>query len=118
MATLFERLGGFVGVSKIVTDFYDRVLEDDAIGPFFDNVDMRRLIDHQTKFIATVMGGPVSYSNEALQRVHAHVPIDRAAFDRMRDVMDECLRARGVAETDRAHVIDEIEARAAHVVNK
>ena len=117
MATLFERLGGFSGVSKIVSDFYDRVLDDDTLAPYFEHVDMRRLIDHQTKFIATVMGGPASYTNEALHRAHSHIEIDRPTFDVMRSVMEACLVAQGLSEQDRASVLDEIEARAPYVIS-
>jgi truncated hemoglobin YjbI len=58
MATLFDKYGGFAMVSKIVMDFYDRVLESEIAGPFFDGIDMRRQIDHQTKFIAQILGAP------------------------------------------------------------
>lgn len=118
MATLFDRLGGFAGVSRVVSDFYERVLDDDLLAPHFEDVDMRRLIDHQTKFIATVMGGPTSYANEALRRVHAHMAIDRAAFDAMRKALEQSLAAHGVSEADRALVLEEIEARSAYVVNR
>jgi len=50
--TPFEKYGGFATVSKIVMVFYDRVLDSDIMAPFFDDVDMRRLTDHQTKFIS------------------------------------------------------------------
>jgi hemoglobin len=40
--------------------FYDRVLNSDVIGAYFDDIDMRQLIDHQTKFISQGMGGPAT----------------------------------------------------------
>lgn len=58
--SMFERYGGFAKLSKVMA-FYDRVLDSDVIGDFFEGVDMRRLIDHQTKFISQVMGGPAAY---------------------------------------------------------
>jgi hemoglobin len=56
-----------------VLSFYDRVLTSATIAPFFADVDMRRLVDHQAKFISSVMGGPSSYSTAALREVHAHL---------------------------------------------
>lgn len=56
MATMFERYGGFANVSKIVMSFYDKVLDSDVIGDYFEDVDMWALIDHQTKFIAPPAG--------------------------------------------------------------
>lgn len=41
---------------------------------------MRVLVDHQTKFIALMMGGPASYTDEHLKRVHAHLGIGSTAF--------------------------------------
>ena len=47
--TLYEKYGGFSNVSKIVFAFYDTLLDDDDIGPFFDDIDMAKMVDHQTK---------------------------------------------------------------------
>jgi hemoglobin len=116
--SMFERLGGFAAVHAIVCEFYGRVADDDVLAPYFEHVDMRRLIDHQTKFIASVMGGPASYTNEALRQVHARHPIDRAAFEAMREAMRESLLACEVGEADCATVIEEIEARAPYVINR
>jgi hypothetical protein len=52
MATMFERYGGFATVSKVVMAFYDKALDSDVIGVYFENVDMPALIDHQTNLSA------------------------------------------------------------------
>jgi hemoglobin len=41
-------MGGFAKVRLLVSEFYDRVLDSDTLAPYFDGIDMRRLIDHQT----------------------------------------------------------------------
>ena len=69
--TIFERYGGFATVRKVVSTFYDYVLEDEVTAPYFAGVDMRSQIDHQSKFVSAVMGGPGSYTDEHLQRVDA-----------------------------------------------
>jgi len=46
MSSLFELYGGFASVSKIVMAFYDKILDSDIAGPYFDDVDMKALIDH------------------------------------------------------------------------
>lgn len=65
-ATLFQKYGGFASISRVVLTFYDKALDSDQIGGFFDDIDMPRLVDHQTKFIASLLGGPASYSDERL----------------------------------------------------
>ena len=115
--TLFEKYGGFASVSKMVMAFYDKVLDSDVIGPYFEDTDMRRLVDHQTKFIAQVMGGPASYSNDALRRVHAPLNIDRAAFNEMAALLRETLEEFALAPGDIDTIMDQIFARTGEVVS-
>jgi hemoglobin len=117
-SSLFDRYGGFATVSKFVSAFYDKVLDSDVIGPYFDDVDMRRLVDHQTKFIASVMGGPVSYSDDALRKVHAPYDIDHVAFNEMSRLLRETLEEFGVKPTDVEQIIGEIEAREGVVISR
>lgn len=102
--TIFERYGGFARVSRVVSSFYDRVLDSPVLASYFEAVDMRRLIDHQTKFIAFLMGGPASYTSEHLARVHAHLGIDDRAFDEMTLLLRETLEDFDYDETDIATV--------------
>ncbi len=110
--SLFERYGGFGQISKVVLAFYDKVADSEVIGHYFDHVDMAGLIDHQTKFIASIMGGPASYSNEALQRVHSGLAIDRASFEEMKSLLRETLEEFEFQEVDVETVMSEIESRA------
>lgn len=114
--SMFERYGGFARVSKVVMAFYDRVLDSDRLWAYFEHVDMRRLIDHQTKFIAGTMGGPVSFTDERLREVHAHLGIDRDDFEEMTSIMAATLADFGFAPDDVALVIHEIEAKAPLIV--
>ncbi len=43
MTTLFEQLGGNASVDAAVDIFYRKVLSDDSISHFFDDVDMDRM---------------------------------------------------------------------------
>ncbi len=45
-ASMFERYGGFATVSKVVMAFYEKALDSDIIGDFFEDIDMALLIDH------------------------------------------------------------------------
>lgn len=113
--SLFEKYGGFASVSKVVMSFYDKALDSDVIGPYFDDIDMRRLIDHQTKFIASMMGGPASFSDDMLQRVHARFDIDRSAFAEMAKLLRETLAEYDVQPDDIDAIMAQIDSRA-HLV--
>jgi truncated hemoglobin YjbI len=75
--TMFERYGGIAFVTRFVLSFYDRVLTSATIAPFFADVDMRRLVDHQAKFISSVMGGRRA---TALPRCARRTPICRSTI--------------------------------------
>lgn len=111
MRTLFDQVGGFGFLSKVVLGFYDRVLDDDVLAPFFADTDMRRLIDHQTKFVAYLMDGPASYSDEHLRLAHARLGIDSTAFERMIGVMRSTLEDFGLRDRDVEVVVGRMRAR-------
>jgi len=81
--SLFDKYGGFAQVSRLVLRLYDRLIEDDDIGPFFDDVDLPRLVDHQTKFVSSLLGGPASFTDKQIEMAHRHLDIGDAHFDRL-----------------------------------
>jgi len=50
-ATLADRLGGIAAVKAAVEGMYSRILADDDLAPFFDNVNMTKLKLHQIEFM-------------------------------------------------------------------
>ncbi len=116
--TMFERLGGFAKVSHVVSAFYDNVLESPVLAPYFDGIDMKKQIDHQTKFFSALMGGPASYTDEELERKHARLNITEAAFDELAAVLRETLEDCGLEDSDINGILAEITNRKRFVVTK
>ena len=116
--SIFERNGGFAKVSRVVMSFYDRVLDSPIMSPYFANTDMKLLIDHQTKFVAFLMGGPASFSDEHLERIHRHLNIDREVLDEMVDLLTETLEDFEFSDEDVAAVRKELERRARLIITK
>jgi len=111
MATsLFEKYGGFTTIHSIVIEFYNSVLDSDVVGPFFDETDMDSLIDHQTKFISFLLGGPVSYPEAKLKAAHSNLEIEAQHFDTIKSLLGETLAGFNVEEADIAAVLDKIES--------
>ena len=77
---------------------------------------MRRLIDHQTKFVAFLMGGPASFSNEELERVHSRLNINDREFDEMVELFTETLEDFDFDDSDIAAVQSEILSRKRYIV--
>lgn len=116
MATMFEKYGGFSTVSRIVSAFYDQVMETPALARYFADTDMRQLVDHQTKFIASVMGGPASYSNEQLERVHAKMDITEQDYHAVVGILRETLEDFEVDESDIAAICNDVMNRKRFIV--
>lgn len=116
--TIFERYGGFASVSRVVMSFYDKMLDSPVTSPYFGHTDMKRLIDHQTKFIAAMMGGPASYTNEHLERVHANLGITEHAFLEAMAMLRETLEDFDFTDEDIRQVEDEMMRRKNFVVSR
>jgi hemoglobin len=114
--SVFERVGGFATVRKIVSSFYDRVLDEPILARHFVGLDMARLVDHQAKFMAQVMGGPASYTDEQLQRAHARLQITQAEFAVMAELLHETLEDFDIAAEDVATVDRAFRQREPHIV--
>lgn len=114
--TLFEKYGGFSNVSKVVLAFYDTLLDSDEIGPFFDDVDMSKMVDHQTKFVSSLLGGPASYNDTQLRNLHAHLDVTDAHFDELKVVLSGTLEDHGFEAGDIDAVLGEFETRRTLIV--
>ena len=115
--SLFQKYGGFAKVSRVVLTFYDKVLDSEKIGVFFDGIDMSRLVDHQTKFVSSLLGGPASYTDAQLEQLHAHLAISEQDFDEMALLLGQALDEHGFEPRDREAVIREIEACRGFIVS-
>ena len=108
-ATLYERLGGESAVGAVVNEFYDRVLADDRVAGFFDDVDMADQRSHQTKFLSAVTGGPIQYEGAEMGEAHEGLAISDEEFDVVAGHLDDALREFEVEETDREAVMEAVE---------
>jgi hemoglobin len=116
--TMFTRYGGLAFVSRFVLSFYDRVLASGSLTRFFAHTDMQRLVEHQAKFISSVMGGPASYTDAMLRQAHAHLDIDDAAYDEMIDLFRLTLRDFDIADADVETIISDLNLHRPQIVRR
>ena len=69
--SLYERLGGAPAFQAAVDEFYRRMLTDDRVAHFFEDVDMEGQIAKQAAFLTYVTGGPAEYTGEDMRTAHA-----------------------------------------------
>ena len=114
--SLYDKLGGFSFVRKLVSSFYDRLLDEDTLAPFFVDTDMSALVDHQTKFWATALGGPASYTPEQLRNIHKSMGIKESHFDLVLELVEEILEDHDVEDEDVGTIIQAFEGYRAVVL--
>ena len=71
--SLYERIGGEAAVDAAVDIFYRKVLADDRVNQFFENVDMEKQAAKQKAFLTMAFGGPHNYTGEDMRKGHAHL---------------------------------------------
>ena len=78
---------------------------------------MAQVIDHQTKFIASLMGGPAAFSDERLRQVHRALCLGHADMDEMSRLLRQTLEEFNMAPPDIDAVIAEVEMRRPLIVS-
>jgi hemoglobin len=107
---LYKRLGEQEGIRAVVDDFYDRLLADDQLGPFFETADMGKLRRTQTDFLCEAAGGPETYDAEPVREAHLHIPFTPAHIQRAVELLYESLDAFDVADEDAEAVVQAVAA--------
>ena len=115
--SLYDKYGGFSQINRVVMDLYDNLLESEEVGPYFDDVDMPKLIDHQTKFMAYLLGGPANFADDHLERAHSSLGITPEHFDEMKTILSDTLEGAGFSAEDLETVMGAIEAHRSQVVS-
>ena len=119
--SLYEQLGGEAAVDAAVDVFYRKVLSDDRVRQFFDDVDMDRQIAKQKAFLTLVFGGPVAYTGKEMRAGHAHLlqrGLDDKHVDAVIELLGESLREVGAPEDLIAKVAAIAESARGDVLNR
>ena len=119
--TLYEQLGGEAAVDAAVDVFYRKVLSDDRVSRFFDDIDMDRQIAKQKSFLTMVFGGPVAYTGKDMRAGHAHLikaGLNDSHVDAVIELLGESLREVGAPEHLIAKVAAIAESARADVLNR
>ena len=105
--TLFEQLGGAPAFDSAVEIFYRKMLSDERVARFFEDVDMDRQMAKQKAFLTMVCGGPHHYTGRDMRTAHAKL-LSQGLNDSHVDVVIEHLGATlaelGAKESDIAEV--------------
>jgi hemoglobin len=68
--SLYERIGGENAVRATVMKLYEKILSDDELAPFFENINVEALRRSQSAFVTYAFGGPNHYTGNTMRAAH------------------------------------------------
>ena len=89
MKSLYDKYGGIPVISKIVHNFYGKILKSPDLKKFFENVNIESLMSHQTQ-----------YDLGRLKNAHSRMNIQGEHFAEVAEILEETLEDAGVEEED------------------
>jgi hemoglobin len=121
VSSLFEQIGGAKAMDAAVDVFYRRVLSDDRISHFFEDVDMERQAAKQKAFLTMACGGPSHYTGLDMRKGHAHLVkhgLNDTHFNAVAEHLAGTLKELGVAAPLIQQVLQTAESVRADVLNR
>jgi hemoglobin len=67
---LYGTIGGRLKIKAAVDSFYERVLADPLLRPYFEGFDMEGLRERQSMFVSMLLGGRVVYTGRNIHDAH------------------------------------------------
>jgi hemoglobin len=116
--SLYDRLGGPLAIPAVTESFYRKVLSDNLLAPYFDDVDMDRQFAMQTAFLTMALGGPNSYTGRDLRSAHAGLRLGADHFNAVVALLTRTLREFGVSDGDIAAAAAVVESVRDDVLNR
>ena len=115
--SLYDQLGQGPGISTAVAAFYERVLADPSLQPYFAGSDVDRVKAHQVALLSTVTGGPATYGGRTLAAAHGRLGVTGPHFDRVVQHLGDTPDELGVDADVRDQVAAVLVAQREHVVS-
>ena len=78
--SLYEKVGGKAAISAAVDLFYTKVLADERVNYFFEDVSMSRQHNQQKAFLSAALGGPEPWTGRDMRKAHAGLDLNEIHF--------------------------------------
>jgi hemoglobin len=116
-SSLFEAVGGEVGLRAIIGRFVDRIFDDVMIGYLFRAADRERVKAKEFEFAARHLGAPIAYTGRPLGEAHRAHRITGGQFMRRLQILKDVLAEFRVAPDVREHWLNHTLALQAQITD-
>lgn len=79
--SLYQKLGGKAAMDAAIDAFYVKVLADDRVKHFFDNVSMDKQRRKQKEFLSAAFGGPLPWTGKDMRKAHEGMGLTEEHFN-------------------------------------
>lgn len=108
MDSLYEKIGGEPTIEKLVTAFYQHVLADAELGPFFKDSSVEKLQRMQQAFFTVALGGPEPPLRLSLYEAHRDRGITSRHLTKFTEHLVSTLQEIGVSEENTKEIYQRI----------
>jgi len=111
--SLFDRIGGEYTINNVVDPFYEKVLSDDLLNPFFEGVCMNSQMAKMKIFLKAAFGGVSSGTIKNMKKAHVHLVargLSDKHIDRMIHHMKKSLMEVGVNSSLTQEAVDVVDS--------
>ncbi|TNE42308.1 MAG: group 1 truncated hemoglobin [Alphaproteobacteria bacterium] len=103
--SLFERLGGTEGITKIADTLVDIHMANPTIAPRYAQSDVKAVKNGAATFFITGTGGPAVYEGKDMLATHKGMNISGAEFLAVLDDAMEALDKNGIGQREKEEVL-------------
>lgn len=115
--SLYERLGGSEGITRIANDVVDKHMVNKTIAPRFANSDADKLKHAAATFFITGTGGPELYKGKDMISAHKGMNISPAEFMAVLDDALDALTKNGIEQREQEEVLYVLYSMRSHIVH-
>ncbi|MDD5320234.1 MAG: pyridoxamine 5'-phosphate oxidase family protein [Methylococcales bacterium] len=119
---LYDRIGGDKAMEVVVNLFYQKVMQDDLVGHFFEDSDMASLRLKQKSFLSMAFGGPYQYSDAELRAIHKPLiekyGLSDKHFNRFLEIFKETSTELNISANELQGIMEILESTRDSVLNR
>ncbi|MDH5354716.1 MAG: group 1 truncated hemoglobin [Gammaproteobacteria bacterium] len=104
-SSLYERLGGTEGITKIASDLVDIHIANPRIGPRYAGSDVAAVKNGAATFFITGTGGPSVYKGKDMLGTHKGMNIDNDEFIAVLDDALVALEKNNIGQREKEEVL-------------